>query len=75
MRKRYVQYNNLSRSLAYFADKDDEWLERKIGLSAAKMLAANKVLGERGHGCLSKTTVELLFTLFQQFLPREEPRG
>lgn len=72
MTYRYPQYHELANALYFFRKKDAAWLERKLGLLAGKMLAANKVLGEQDTARLSPSTVDALFAVFSQYTPRRE---
>jgi hypothetical protein len=69
---RYPQYHELANALYFFRKKDDAWLEKKLGLLASKLLAANQVLAERGATRLSPSTIDTLFAVFQQFTPHRE---
>lgn len=72
MKYRYPQYHELANALYFFRKKDAAWLEKKLGLLAGKMLAANKVLGEQDASRLSPSTVDALFAVFQQYTARRE---
>jgi hypothetical protein len=69
---RYPRRHELTNALSFFRMKDTAWLEKKLGLLACKLLAANQVLAEQDANRLSPSTIDALFAVFTQYLPERE---